>query len=174
MTTEIEPDFAAMTMEEMDAWIEAEEAKTPFKSFDLGTEEGRQALLRKYYRIGDTCLFEAVSQIWASLNEPKAGYCTLIGMAAGTGGKGKRGLVNALQKFLAEALNNIIWIPSRSDYASLDDWHQASMHTFTTEEEGLCVLLTRYSTVLNGGVDVKPSGPSSAVVIQGPWLFKDK
>ena len=158
MTFEIEPDFVTMTMEEMDAWIIAEDAKTPFTSFDLGTDEGRQGLLRKYYMIGDTSLFEAVSHIWASLNEPKAAYCTLIGMAAGTGGQGKRGLVRALHKFLAQALDNINWIPSRSEYPSLDEWHQASMRTFTTEEEGLCVLLSRYSTVLNGGVDAQPPG----------------
>lgn len=67
MAVEIEPDFAAMSMEEMDAWIEAEEAKIPFTSFDFGTDAGRQGLLRKYYMIGDTSLFEAVSHIWASL-----------------------------------------------------------------------------------------------------------
>ena len=173
MTFEIEPDFVTMTMEEMDAWIIAEDAKTPFTSFDLGTDEGRQGLLRKYYMIGDTSLFEAVSHIWASLNEPKATYCTLIGMAAGTGGQGKRGLVCALHKFLAQALDNINWIPSRSEYPSLDEWHQASMRTFTTEEEGLCVLLSRYSTVLNGGVDAQPPGAFSAVVIKGPWLLKE-
>ncbi len=92
MISDTQPDFAAMTMEEMDEWIVAEDAKTPFTSFDLGTDKGRQGLLRKYYMIGDTSLFEAVSHVWASLNEPKATYCTLIGMAAGTGGKGKRGL----------------------------------------------------------------------------------
>lgn len=169
MTSDIEPDFGAMTMEEMDEWIVAEDAKTPFTSFDLGTEEGRQGLLRKYYMIGDTSLFEAVSHVWASLNEPKAGYCTLIGMAAGTGGKGKRGLVSALHKFLAEALDSINWIPSPKDYPSLDEWHEASMHTFTKDEEDLCVLLGRYSTVLNGGVDAQCSSPFSAVIIQGPW-----
>lgn len=165
-----EPDFVAMTMEEMDAWIAAEDAKTPFTSFDLGTDDGRQALLRKYYMIGDTSLFEAVSHIWASLNEPKAVYGTLIGLAAGAGGKGKRGLVSALHKFLGEALDNINWIPPRKDYASLDDWHAASMCTYTTEEEGLCLLLAHYSTVLNGGVTGQERDPDSPVVIQGPWL----
>ena len=169
MTSDNEPDFAAMTMEEMDDWIAAEEAKTPFTSFDLATDEGRQGLLRKYYMIGDTSLFEAVSHVWASLNEPKAAYGTLIGMAAGTGGTGKRGLVSALHKFLAEALDNINWIPPRGDYASLDEWHQASLRTYTTEEEGLCVLLARYSTVLNSGVAAPCPSPFKPVVIQGPW-----
>ncbi len=59
MATEATPDFAAMTMEEMDEWIAAEDAKTPFTSFDLSTNEGRQALLRKYYMIGDTSLFRS-------------------------------------------------------------------------------------------------------------------
>ena len=169
MTSDAEPDFAAMTAEEMDEWIAAEEAKTPFTSFDLGTDEGRQGLLRKYYMIGDTSLFEAVSHIWASLNEPKAVYCTLIGMAAGTGGKGKRGLVAALHKFLAEALDSINWIPSPKDYPSLAEWHEASMNSFTKDEEDLCVLLRRYSNVLNGGVEAQGQSPFSPVVIQGPW-----
>ena len=77
VTSEILLDFVNMTMEEMDEWIDAEEVKTPFSSFDLGTDEGRQGLLRKYYMIGNTSLFEAVSHVWASLNEPKAAYCTV-------------------------------------------------------------------------------------------------
>jgi hypothetical protein len=170
MLLDTEPDFVAMTAEEMDEWVAAEEAKTPFTSFDLGTDEGRQGLLRKYYRIGDTSLFEAVSHVWASLNEPRAVYCTHIGMAAGTGGKGKRALVLALQKFLAEALDTINWIPSRQDYATLDDWHQASMSTFAKDEEDLCVLLRHYSTVLNGGVIPQPAGELTGLVIKGPWI----
>jgi hypothetical protein len=169
MTADSEPDFAAMTMEEMDEWIVAEDAKTPFNSFDLGTDEGRQALLRKYYMIGETTLFEAVSHVWASLNEPKAAYCTLIGIAAGTGGTGKRGLVLALHKFLAEALNIINSIPAPRDYASLDEWHAASMRTFEKDEEDLCVLLRHYATVLNGGVASQHARSFTGVVVQGPW-----
>jgi hypothetical protein len=168
MTAQIEPDFAAMTAEEMDEWVDAEEAKTPFTSFDLGTDEGRQELLHKYYRIGDTSLFEAVSHIWASLNEPRAGYCALVGMAAGTGGKGKRGLVLMLRKFLGEALESINWIPSPRDYASLDEWHEASMQTFRDDEENLRVLLRRYSTILNGGIDAPTASSSKGVVLMGP------
>ena len=169
MTTEIEPDFAAMTMEEMDAWIIAEDAKTPFTSFDLGTDEGRQGLLRKYYMIGDTCLFEAVSHIWASLNEPKAAYCTGIAIAAGSGGTGKGGLVAALHLFLGEALAIINAIPSPKGYSNLDEWHQASMRTFEQDEKDLCVLLARYSIALNGGLEVQCLFPSRGSVIFGPW-----
>jgi len=169
MTAESEPDIAAMTAEEMDEWIDAEEAKTPFTSFDLGTDEGRQALLHKYYRIGDTSLFEAVSHVWASLNEPKAAYCTVIGMAAGTGGTGKRGLMLALHKFLEEALAILNSIPSPRDYPSLDEWHSASMRTFEKDEEDLCVLLQQYATVLNGGMASQGPSPFQGVVLQGPW-----
>jgi hypothetical protein len=172
MTADSAPDFATVPtddLDDMDAWIAAQEAKTPFTSFDLGTDEGRQELLRKYYRIGDTSLFEAVSHVWASLNEPRAAYCTLIGVAAGTGGKGKRGLVLMLHKFLAEALDIINCIPPVKDYASLDEWHEASMYTFTKDEEDLCALLEHYSTVLNGGVASKSAGPFAGVVLHGPW-----
>jgi hypothetical protein len=168
MTTDA-PDFAAMTMEEMDEWIDSEEAKTPFKSFDLSTDEGRQALLRKYYRIGNTSLFEAVSHVWASLNEPKAAHCTLMGLIAGTGGKGKRGLVLALQKFLAEALDSVIPIPDRAAHSSLDEWHQASLLTYDQEEDALCELLCQYSKILDGGVPASASLPSDALIIHGPW-----
>jgi hypothetical protein len=157
-----------MTMEEMDEWIACEEAKTPFTSFDLNTDEGRQGLLRKYYMIGDTSLFEAVSHIWGSLNEPKVAYGTGIGLAAGTGGKGKRGIVLALHQFLAKALEGITWIPAVKDFASLDEWHEASMQTFADDEEHLCALLTSYSVILNGGTAAK-SDPFESVVLQGPW-----
>ena len=167
METDIEGDVAATSMDDMDAWIAAEEAKTPFTSFDLGTDAGRQGLLRKYYRIGDTSLFEAVSHIWASLDGARDTHCTVIGMAAGTGGKGKMGLVLALRKFLAEALEIINAIPSPKAFASLSEWHEASMQTFTKDEEDLCVLLERYSTILNGGVC--DSYSVGAVILQGPW-----
>src|SRR5687767_710305 len=139
--SDTEPDFVTMTMEEMDAWIVAEDAKTPFTSFDLGTDDGRQALLQKYYMIGDTSLFEAVSHIWASLNEPKASYCTAIAIAAGCGGTGKAGLVAALHQFLEKALAIVNAIPSPRSFADLDEWHRASMRTFEKDEEDLQVLL---------------------------------
>lgn len=161
MTTETLPDIASMTAEEMDEWIAAEDAKIPFASFDLGTDEGRQELLRKYYMIGNSSLFEAVSHVWSSLNEPRALYCTRIGVAAGTGGKGKRGLVLALQKFLQEALESINWVPSRSDFATVEEWHEASMRTFEDDEEHLEALLVRFSAILNNGLEVKDEGPPS-------------
>jgi hypothetical protein len=169
MIEEEMPDFVAMTADEMDHWIEAEEAKMPFTSFDLTTDAGRQGLLEKYYRIGDTALFEAVSHIWTSLNEPRAEYCTLIGMAAKTGGKGKRGLVLALQRFLHEALESINWIPPRHDFLSREDWHEATIRTFRDDAENIRVLLERYSTIMNCGVGVIDSSLSTATIIQGPW-----
>lgn len=169
MTSDTEPDFVSMTMEEMEEWIDAEEAKTPFTSFDLGTDAGRQGLLRKYYMIGDTSLFEAVSHIWASLNEPKAAYCSGIAVAAGCGGTGKAGLVAALHQFLGEALAIVNAIPSPKSYASLDEWHQAAIQTYKQDEEDLCVLLSRYSAVLNGGVKASPVDAAVGVVILGPW-----
>jgi hypothetical protein len=169
MTPENLPDLVNMTMEEMDEWVAIEEAKTPFTSFDLSTDDGRQGLLRKYYMIGDTSLFEAVSHVWGSLIEPKAAYCTLMGLAAGTGGMGKRGLVLALHKFLAEALDSINAIPSPRDFQSLDQWHHASMHSYVKDEEDLCALLHHYSSVLNGGEVASKSRPFEAIVLQGPW-----
>ena len=170
MTSETEPDFAAMTMEEMDEWIATEEAKTPFTSFDLGTDEGRQGLLRKYYMIGDTSLFEAVSHIMASLKEPKAAYCTGIGIAAGCGGIGTQGLIGALHQFLSEALAIINPIPSRDCYGSLDEWHEASMRTFAQDEADLANLLARYSIVLNGEKFHEHAKQAQGVVIAGPWI----
>jgi hypothetical protein len=169
MEVENTPDFVAMTGDEMDEWVAAEEAKTPFTSFDLGTDAGRQGLLRKYFMIGDTSLFEAVSHVWASLNEPRAARCTAIGLAAGTGGKGKRGVVLALHKFLAEALETINWIPPINEYPSLEAWHEACKRTYTDEEADLCVVLERYSTLLNCGEVDPVAAIQEAVVLQGPW-----
>lgn len=170
MTSDIEPDFVSMTMEEMDEWIIAEDAKTPFTSFDLETDQGRQDLLRKYYMIGDTSLFEAVSHVWASLNEPKGAYCTGIAIAAGSGGTGKIGLVAALHQFLGAALAIINAIPSPKNYSSLEEWHQASVRTFEQDEKDLCVLLARYSIILNGGLNVQSATPRTGSVILGPWV----
>ena len=169
MTIDTEPDFAAMSAEEIDEWIVAEEAKTPFTSFDLSTDEGRQGLLRKYYRIGDTSLFEAVSHIWASLNEPKAIYCTGIAIAAGCGGTGKAGLVAALHQFLEKALAIVNAIPSPGSFADLDEWHRASMRTFEKDEEDLRVLLAHYSSVLDGRRPGPAVGPHVGNILLGPW-----
>jgi hypothetical protein len=164
-TNEIDP------MEDMDVFVAAEEAKIPFKSFNLGTVEGRKALLWKYYRIGDSSLFEAVAHIWDSLGEPKAAFGTRIGLAAGTGGMGKRGIVLMLHKFLDQALASMIAIPPTGRFDSLEDWHQASMQTFVDEEATLTTLVQHYAAVLDGKV-ISDTPPLTHCVLQGPWSGK--
>ncbi len=75
----------------------------------------------------------------------------------------------ALQKFLQEALETINWIPSTKDFLTLAEWHDASMRTFTKDEEDLSVLLGRYSIVLNCGVDVENRSAFAGKIIYGPW-----
>jgi hypothetical protein len=172
MTSISEPSSATDHIDDMDEWIAAEEAKTSFASFDLGTGHGRQELLSKYYRIGETSLFEAVSHIWASLNEPKAAHCTVIGLAAGTGGEGKAGLVMALHKFLDEALDIDNPIPPRDDFETLEQWHLASMRTYEQDEQALRVLLEHYSAVLDGRSPTITPEARAEVVVEGPWLLR--
>jgi hypothetical protein len=158
-------------MGDMDAFVAAEEAKIPFKSFNLGTVEGREALLWKYYRIGESSLFEAVAHVWDSLGEPKVAFGTRIGLAAGTGGKGKRGIVLMLHKFLEQALASLIAIPPTDCFDCLEDWHQASMQTFVDEEATLTTLVQHYAAVLDGIVMVV-APPLTPNVLQGPWSGK--
>jgi hypothetical protein len=93
-------------------------------------------------------------------------------MAAGTGGKGKAGLVNALHKFLAEALDINNAIPPRGDYETLEQWHVAAMRTYEQDEQDLSVLLRQYSAVLDGRSPTVTPAARAKVVVKGPWLLR--
>ncbi len=153
-----------MTPEELHTWIEWEPELTPLKSFPLCTGEGRRAFLWEFYLVGWDSLFQAVTHVWESLAEPQEVRCTLMGVAAGTGGTGKLALVKVLSQFLEDALSSIEPIPPRSDYDSLDAWHKASMATWQTDEARVGLLQKTYANILDGRI-----APGSAVLLSGPW-----
>jgi hypothetical protein len=118
--------------------------------FPLHTDEGRRAFLHEFYDVGRSAIFEAVSHVWASLEEPKEIWCTLMGSASGVGGVGKKALVKLLTKFLDEALAINNPIPPRSDYESLEAWNNAASATWQVDEQDLSLLLAKYAQFLNG------------------------
>jgi hypothetical protein len=148
----------AMTHDELMAWFMEEPAPTPLHLFPLHTDEGRRAFLQEFYDVGRSAIFEAVSHVWASLEEPKEIWCTLMGSASGMGGLGKKALVKLLTKFLDEALAINNPIPPRSDYESLEAWNNAASATWQVDEQELSSLLTKYAQLLNG---MKPSSYGS-------------
>lgn len=124
------PDFNSMSTEEIVDWFLIEPDPIPLASFPLQTNEGREEFLREYIRRGAPALFEAVSHIWAQLNEPREARCTGMGMAAGTGGIGKIALANLLSAALDRVVRINAILPKAADFESLDDWHRAVIQSF--------------------------------------------
>ena len=141
----------SMSNDELAAWALAEEPLESVTSFPLATVEGRRAFLHQFYWIGEEALFQAVSHVWDSLGEPREGRTIQMGLEAGTGRKGKAAIAKVLMKFLGEALASINPIPDREGYATLDEWHEASMATFHKDEADVAKLILLYSAILNGG-----------------------
>ena len=161
------PDLEAMSAEEIVDWLLSEPDPIPLASFPLQTGEGRREFLREYVRRGKEARFEAVSHVWASLNEPQETRCTAMGIAAGTGGKGKVALMNLLSAVLEEVLSINPILPRTANFPSLDEWHQAVLASFDDEEVRTEATLQKYADILNGSAEPKPS--PSAEVIDGPW-----
>lgn len=161
------PDFDSMSIEEFVNWLLSEPDPIPLASFPLQTNEGRREFLREYVRRGEPALFEAVSHIWAQLNEPREARCTAMGMAAGTGGKGKKALVNLLFAVLEEVVSINAILPKAADFPSLDEWHRAVVQSFEDEELATNAVFQRFSDFLNGGA--KMPALTSAELIIGPW-----
>lgn len=139
----------------------------PLSSIPLTTDAGRQAFLRAYSDYGDTQLLMAVAHVWNSLADPKAVRCTAMGIAAGTGGTGKRALVKVLQACLAEMVTMHNPLPAVDDFAALDDWNQAAKACFAAEEAKEAEIIAYYSAILDGASP--PAVSTNADIIQGPW-----
>lgn len=131
-------------------WFWSDPPETPLNLFFLGCEEGRRNFLHELYARGYSALFEGVAHVWDSLEEPRAYRCTLMGAASGAGGSGKAALMKTLRQFIDEALAADIPLPSRADYGSMDDWHQAASASFVGSDADINLLVERYSAVLNG------------------------
>jgi hypothetical protein len=140
-----------MSPEELREWVLWEPEPTPLSAFPLHSHEGRCGFLREFYMVGEGALFSAVAHIWSSLEEPRTVRCIKMGLAAGTGGSGKRALRKLLQKFFQEALSIDNPLPPRAAYESLQSWHEASMASFQQDEADLAALVEIYAAQLNCG-----------------------
>jgi len=119
--------------------------------FTLLDDESRRAFLFAFYWIGESALFAAVSHVWERLAEPRDWRCTQMGQLSGTGGEGESALLLILQKFLNEALASISALPEQADFASLEAWHAAAMHSFATDEARARDVCRAYAQILDGG-----------------------
>ena len=122
----------------------------PLKSFVLHDDGQREAFLCEFCKAGEPALFEAVNHIWSSLEEPREARCIAMGMAAGTGGKGKLALVHVLRACLKEVVTWGATPPDAEDYASLGEWHEATMNSFDDEWTRENEVYKRYAAILGG------------------------
>lgn len=122
----------------------------PLKFFALHDEGQREAFLCEFCKAGETVLFEAVSHIWASLEGPREARCIAMGMAAGTGGKGKLALVRLLRACLKEVVTWGEPMPRPENYLTLGQWHQATMDAFEAEAAREDQVYKHYAAILNG------------------------
>jgi len=122
----------------------------PLTSFALHDSNHREAFLCEFCKVGEPALFEAVSHIWSSLNEPRDARCIAIGIAAGTGGKGKLALVHFLRACLKEIVTWGGTLPRPEDHPSIDEWHQATMTAWEAEQNREADVFKRFSALLGG------------------------
>jgi hypothetical protein len=154
--------------DEFQVWLDSlDEDPPPPSAYPLHTDEGRRGFLEAYIWRGEA-LFESVNHIWKLLYPPKAQRCTLMGLAAGTGGTGKMALVHLLRRALRESLDNDLVQPGSNGeyYASIDEFHEASMAFFAADRAHYQKAIQKYADILNGGPE---DAPHEALVIQGPW-----
>jgi len=129
------------------------EGIVPLNSFALHDHNQRTAFLCEFCKVGEPALFEAVGHIWSSLEEPREARCIAMGMAAGTGGKGKIALVRLLRACLKDVVTWGGTLPRHQDHSSLGDWHEATMDAFEAERMREDRVFARYSAFLGGSSD---------------------
>lgn len=155
-----------MGSDEFDEWLAN---SPPLHFFPLDSHDGRLGFLRELYNRGYPALFEGVAHVWKLLEEPKGRRCFGIGLAAGTGGKGKAALLKFLSAMIEEGLATISPVPAPDGFASVDEWHEHVAASWQTDEAELCQVLEKYAHLLVG----HPFGPKPSVqkgkIIIGPW-----
>ena len=138
----------------------------PPSAYPLCTNEGRCGFLEAYIWRGEDAMFEAVNHIWSQLRPPKAYRCTLMGLAAGTGGSGKKALTPFLRRALRDALDDDLPQPWGEHYADIDAFHDAAMAYFAASQNRYETMIEKYASLMNGEI---PHVTDGAEVIQGPW-----
>jgi hypothetical protein len=124
----------------------------PPSAYPLCTNEGRCGFLEAYIWRGEEALFEAVNHLWNELHPPKAYRCTLIGLAAGTGGTGKKALIPFLRKALRDALHDDLPQPWGEQYPDIDAFHEAAMAYFAASHSHYETMIQKYANLMNGDV----------------------
>jgi len=119
-------------------------------AFSLSDRQGREAFLVELNWLGEPSLFQAVAHVWDSLAEPRKDRCTLMGQLSSAGGAGKQALRRTLQQFLLDGMKLHESFPSRDDYLSIDEWHEAVIGSFAILDEGLFALAANYALILDG------------------------
>ena len=134
------------------AWAAWEPEPADLTAFALSDADQRAEFLYQYCYQGEPVLLVAVAHIWDSLAEPREARCIQIGMASGSGGKGKMALVLTLKKLLAECCQIGAVLPDKAGFAGPDEWHQAVMAHFASSEEQERALCRAYADILDGGL----------------------
>lgn len=146
--------------------IDREPALTDFALHD---PEQRKGFLNRLTELDAPGLMPAVAHLWSSLGRPKGQRATLMGAAAGVGGKGKKALWNLLSRVI-EDVNAIETppLPRVEDYPSEERWHAAVFSHFSRIDAALQAVLEHYSAVM--GADAPGADPRGSTVVQGPWV----
>lgn len=160
-------DRVPMDPDELDAWLLAN--SPALSSFPLNTHEGRVGFLRELFNRGYPCLFEGISHVWTALEEPKMARCFGIGLAAGTGGKGKKALVKFLSQMIDEGLATISLVPPPDDFSSLEAWHHFVCDSWVRDEEALSGIFEKYAHLLVAHPFASKPLKLPCEVIIGPW-----
>jgi hypothetical protein len=109
-----------------------------------------RGFLYEYCAQGEPSLFAAVSHIWDSLAEPRDARCIKMGLACGTGGKGKMALVLMLRQFLDRFIEAGGPMPRAGEDDTIHTYHQAAMTHFAKMAAEEAALVEYYAAVLNG------------------------
>ena len=133
------------------AWAAWEPDPVPLTSFVLSDPAHREAFLYEYCAQGEPSLFTAVAHIWDSLAEPQDARCIKMGLACGTGGKGKMALVLILRQFLDRFIAAGGPMPRAGEDDTIHTYHQAAMAHFDAMHAEEAALVQYYSVILNGG-----------------------
>jgi len=110
-------------------------------------------------------LWESVNHIWNEMLPPKAERCTAIGLAAGTGGTGRKALIPFLRRALRESLDHDIPQPWGLKYPDLETFHETAMTYFAASHNHYEKTIQKYANLMNCGEPPQ----HYAVILKGPW-----
>ena len=146
------PTLSELVAQELEeAEKEAAEKEYPLNAYPLYKPYYQRAFLLRLIEIGEEGLLAATSHVWHSLEEPVEYRATLMGKAAGTGGKGKIAIWNMLARMLQDVEEiDTPDLPRSRDFEDPEDWHRAVFAHFEAIEEAVRAILDKYTAILGG------------------------